>query len=78
MNFTDIGDMAADDAGELYLAGDYRVFKLNLASGLLAPYAGDGIGGSSGGDGGPATNATFGLIAAGSSARRRIDHRGCV
>ena len=64
MNFTDFQEMAANNAGELYLSGFFRVFKLNLASGLIAPYAGDGIGGSFGGDGGSATNAVFGQIVA--------------
>ena len=64
MNFTDIQDMAANNVGELHLSGFFRVFKLNLVSGLIAPYAGDGIGGSFGGDGGRAMNAAFGNIGA--------------
>jgi hypothetical protein len=66
MSFTGVHvqKMAANNTGELYLSGFFRVFRLNLASGLIAPYAGDGIGGSFGGDGGPATNAVFGQILA--------------
>ncbi|HOX57257.1 MAG TPA: hypothetical protein P5205_11480 [Candidatus Paceibacterota bacterium] len=63
MAFTDLAGMAVGYAGELFFSGNYRVFQLDLASGLMAPYAG-GPSGGYGGDGGPATNAVFGGITA--------------
>ena len=61
MNLTGLGDLAVSDDGKLYLANLTRVFVVDLATGQLSPFAGDGIAGFSG-DGGPALNARFDSI----------------
>ncbi|MBI5387491.1 MAG: hypothetical protein HZA90_22760 [Verrucomicrobia bacterium] len=61
MNFDNIVDLAADADGNLFIATPVRVFKLDLATGLLAPFAGDGIGGEFNGDGGPALDAKLNI-----------------
>ncbi|KAJ1436596.1 hypothetical protein B484DRAFT_254472 [Ochromonadaceae sp. CCMP2298] len=49
-----------DDAGYLYIAdaGNHRVRKIALSTGIITPFAGTGTDGYSG-DGGPALNAAF-------------------
>jgi hypothetical protein len=54
--------IAPDNAGNLFIAEAQQIFKLTLATGELTTYAGTGVGGFSG-DGGPASDAQFALIA---------------
>ena len=51
--------IAVDDAGNLFIVGEYRVRKVDT-SGIITTVAGNGTLGYSG-DGGPATSAQFGL-----------------
>jgi sugar lactone lactonase YvrE len=61
MLFDSISEVAANDAGELFVATPYRVFKLNIATGIIAPFAGDGTRGL-GNEGDPALTAKFNNI----------------
>ena len=63
MFFNNIAEVAANDAGELFVATPYQVFKLNLATGVIAPFAGDGTSGF-GNEGDPALTAKFANITA--------------
>ena len=55
----EIGGLAVNPAGTtLFVADTNRIYKVNLATGFLSPYAGTGAYGFSG-DGGPAIDATF-------------------
>ncbi len=63
MFFNNIAEVAANDAGELFVATPYQVFKLNIASGIIAPFAGNGTKGL-GNEGDPALNAMFASITA--------------
>lgn len=58
MNINFVSDLVVSDAGKLFLASSARVLMVDLATGQLTPFAGDGIAGYSG-DGGPALNARF-------------------
>ena len=58
MDIGSVSDITSDALGNLYISSITRVFRVNLASGLLSPYAGTGVEGFSG-DGGPAIDATF-------------------
>jgi streptogramin lyase len=58
VNFTNIQDIALDDAGHLFIAHANQIFELALASGQLASYAGSATAGFAG-DGGPAGDALF-------------------
>jgi hypothetical protein len=51
-------DIAVSQSGVLYISERNRVLQVNLASGLLSPFAGSTNAGFSG-DGGPATDALF-------------------
>jgi hypothetical protein len=58
-SLSDIGGLAVDDAGNLYLCdGSDRVRKVDAATGIIATVAGGGLSGDLG-DGGPATDATL-------------------
>jgi hypothetical protein len=57
-DLTGLFDVAVDNAGSMYLATYSKVFKMDLASGQLSPFAGTGSAGFAG-DGGPATMAQF-------------------
>ena len=61
MMFKNIGELAANDAGALFLSTSRRVFKLNIATGIIAPFAGDGTSGF-GNEGDPALTAKFANI----------------
>ena len=63
MKFTNIVEVAAGNAGELFVATPYQVFKLNIATGIIAPFAGDGTRGL-GNEGDPALSAKFNNITA--------------
>lgn len=54
-------DIAFDAAGNLFIAQDYRIRKVDVATGILSTIAGDGTSGFSG-DGGPAVAARFGRL----------------
>jgi hypothetical protein len=58
MQFIEMFDIAVSAAGELFIAMNFQLFRVDLATGLIAPIAGDGIQGY-GGDGGPALAAQF-------------------
>jgi sugar lactone lactonase YvrE len=63
MYFHNIVDVAANDAGELFVATDLQVFKHNIATGMIAPFAGDGASGPTT-NGAPALTARFeGILA---------------
>ena len=53
-----VHDIAVDDGGNLFIANNTRIFKVDLASGILTVLAGGLVTGNSG-DGGPAANALF-------------------
>ncbi len=55
------GSLAFDAAGDLYIAADGRVRRVDRVTGVITTVAGTGVYGS-GGDGGPATAATFDTI----------------
>ncbi|HBO43652.1 MAG TPA: hypothetical protein DD670_06925 [Planctomycetaceae bacterium] len=59
--FQGIGDLAVDDNGNLFIATQFQVFRIEVASGQLTPYAGTGTAGFAG-DNGPAANAQFSSI----------------
>ncbi len=62
MALGDFSDLVVSrDAGKLYIADTTRVFVVDLATGLLSPFAGTGTNGFSG-DGGPALDARFDFI----------------
>lgn len=61
MDLGDINDIAIDDANNLFVSNHGRVFKVDLGTGNLSVYAGNGSTGFSG-DGGPALDATFANI----------------
>ncbi|MGZ8899982.1 MAG: NHL domain-containing protein [Limisphaerales bacterium] len=63
MLFDNIAEVAANDAGELFVATPLQVFRLNIATGMIAPYAGDGSSGL-GNEGDLALNAKFANITA--------------
>jgi sugar lactone lactonase YvrE len=58
MDLGDIHGLAIDDADNLFVSNNGRVFTVDLGTGILAVYAGSGGSGFSG-DGGPALDATF-------------------
>jgi sugar lactone lactonase YvrE len=58
MDLGQIRDLAVDNAGTLYLANPTQVFKVDLATGQLTPFAG-ATNASYSGDGGPALDARF-------------------
>lgn len=58
MDIGNVNDLATDAFGNLYIGSLHRVFRVDLASGLLSPYAGTGNFGYSG-DGGNALDADF-------------------
>jgi hypothetical protein len=66
--FTSVGDLAPDRAGNLYVTDDGNVIDRRVrkidASGTMTTVAGTGVyaGNQGAGDGGPATQATFGSI----------------
>ncbi len=57
-DLTGLLDVAVDNAGSMYLATYSQVFKMDLSSGQLSPFAGTSSAGFAG-DGGPATLAQF-------------------
>jgi serine/threonine-protein kinase len=57
-NFNGLGDMALDESGNLFISDQTQIFKVNLSTGQLAPYAGGATADFSG-DGGPAADARF-------------------
>ena len=57
-NFNGLGDLALDESGNLFISDQTQIFKVNLSTGQLAPYAGGATADFSG-DGGPAANARF-------------------
>jgi sugar lactone lactonase YvrE len=57
-----LGGIAFDAAGNLFIAANMKVLKVNLGTGLLSTYAGTGQGGYNG-DGIPATTARIGPVA---------------
>lgn len=61
MFFENIAEVAASDSGELFVATPYQVFKLDIASGIIAPYAGTNASGF-GNEGDPALTARFAYI----------------
>jgi hypothetical protein len=61
MNLGYISDIALSGTNLLFIANQTQVFQLNLATGLLAVFAGDGTAGFSG-DNGPALSARFNEI----------------
>lgn len=61
MFFENIAEVAASDSGELFVATPYQVFKLDIASGMIAPYAGTNASGF-GNEGDPALTARFAYI----------------
>ena len=66
--------LAVDDAGTLFVGSGNQVFKVDLGTGQLSPFAGAAVSGFSG-DGGPALDARFFTIFGLSrGARRRADH----
>ncbi|MFN8546248.1 MAG: hypothetical protein U0807_18880, partial [Candidatus Binatia bacterium] len=58
MNLGAPSDLALDATNNLYISTFNRVFKVDLATGILSVFAGTGVNGFSG-DGGPAQDATF-------------------
>ena len=64
MNLGGVWDLAVSDSGTLFIANQTRVLKVDLATGQLSPYAGDGTADFSG-DGGPALSARFNLLSGG-------------
>lgn len=56
------GDFCLDTAGNIYLTGNYRVRRIDAATGLISTISGTGVAadGSYSGDGEPASSATFG------------------
>jgi len=60
-NISGAGDVAVDGSGNLYIGGDFTVWKVVLATGEISIVAGTGVQGFSG-DGGPATSATLNVI----------------
>lgn len=59
MGLTNLQAIAVNEAGtELFVGGITRVYRVDLTTGILSPYAGNGTNGFSG-DGGPALNAEF-------------------
>jgi sugar lactone lactonase YvrE len=64
---TEAGPVAVDAQGNVFFASEAWIFRLEAATGLVAPYAGTGLLGS-GGDGGPAVaaqvNRPHGLVVA--------------
>jgi hypothetical protein len=58
MNVDDLTQIAVSGTDTLFIATATRVLKMNLATGILSPYAGSTNGGFNG-DGGPALNAQF-------------------
>lgn len=63
MKFTNLVEVAAGNNGELFVATPYQVFKLDIATGIIAPFAGDGTRGL-GNEGDPALTAKFNNITA--------------
>jgi hypothetical protein len=63
MQFIDMDDIGVSAAGELFIAMNFQLFRVDLATGLIAPIAGDGIQGYSG-DGEPALSARFSGLSA--------------
>ncbi|MHB8261595.1 MAG: NHL domain-containing protein [Bacteroidia bacterium] len=63
-SLNDPDNLALDAAGNLYIddKGDSRIYKLDLATGLISVFAGNGTAGYSG-DGGPATGAELNFAA---------------
>jgi len=58
MNLGDVRDLALGGSGTLFIANANQVFQVDLVSGQLSPFAGDGTAGFSG-DGGLALSARF-------------------
>ena len=64
MNLGSVFSLAVDDAGTLFIGGGpqaSQVFKVDLGTGQLSPFAGAAVNSFSG-DGGPAIDARFSII----------------